>query len=139
MAGSYISIKLDLSTISKLQLEVLLCAAALCSHLLSATLCSLSLLSTKIDLMLTLCMILSLLLSHSLVPHHIYCGAAFGFGHLPFNLTLTQSHTHTHSLSLVLVVMIKSKELKTKISDAHSLIHSLVPHCSGTLFPLPTI
>ena len=52
------------------------------------------------------------------------CGATFGFGHLPFNLTLTQSHTHTHSLSLVLVVMMKSKELKTKISHAHSLILS---------------
>ena len=41
--------------------------------------------------------------------------------------TITQSHTHTHSLSLVLVVMIKSKELKTRISQNHSLI--LSPYC----------
>ena len=52
------------------------------------------------------------------------CGATFGFGHLPFNLTLTQSHTHIHSLSLVLVVMIQSKELKTEIFHTHSLIPS---------------
>jgi hypothetical protein len=52
------------------------------------------------------------------------CGATFGFGHLPFNLTLTHSHTHTHSSSLVLVAMMKSKELKIKISHTHSQILS---------------
>ena len=49
----------------------------------------------------------------------------FGFGHLPFNLTLTLSLVRIHSLSHVLVVMMKSKELKTKISHAQSLILSL--------------
>ena len=37
----------------------------------------------------------------------------------------TSHHTITHSLSLVLVVMMKSKELKTKISHAYSLILAL--------------
>ena len=44
------------------------------------------------------------------------------------NLTLTQSHTHTHSLSLVPFVMMKSKELKTNISHAHSLM--ILSRCS---------
>ena len=44
---------------------------------------------------------------------------------------LTYSRTHIHSLSPVLVVMMKSKELKTKIYHAHSLILSLWSICSS--------
>ena len=39
-------------------------------------------------------------------------------------LSHSQSYTHTHFLSFVLVAVMKSKELKTKISHAHSLILS---------------
>ena len=49
---------------------------------------------------------------------------SLSFLSLFFNLTLTQSHTHTHTLSFVPVVVMKPKELKTKISHAHSLIPS---------------
>ena len=58
----------------------------------------------------------------------------------PCLFTHSQPHTHIHSLSLVLVAMMKSKEFKTKISHAHSLIlsrsigisgHTLFINCDG--------
>ena len=47
----------------------------------------------------------------------------------PCLLTHSQSHTHIHSLSFVLVAVMNSKEFKTKISHAHSLILSITCTC----------